>query len=647
MAEGPLTNPWDKTTGQERRSYHLKRAASLRFDLSRGYLSQGSATGKIGAISAIEAVKRRVEIHSVADRRFEGSAVASFTADTLRDDSQEEERFFLSTLRPGLAQNRIAIAVVLILVTGFLFAAGPLASLRVPRIDAFIPSYATAMFLNDAITGALLIGQFLVLRSRALLAIACAYLFAAFMMIPWAASLPGVLSSEGSGTMLQSPTSFYILRHIGFPLLVISYVMLKDAKGAAAISGKPGIETLLSVVLIAALVAALAYVVIAEDARLPQFMVDGVQPSGHLADYLLSTGILTFVALLMLWRHRYSVLDLWLAVVLCAYLIEILLISFPVPNRFSMGWYTGRIYGWIASTVVLIAFLYEVNALYIQTIRAMAGQKRIAQDLRRVRDDLQAEVNQRRESEEQVNQLNEQLGRQASQLQEANKELEAFAYSVSHDLRAPLRQILGFSELLQKHSAADLNERGQRYVRTIEESAKRMGALIDDLLGFSRVGRAEAKWTITSLDQLVREAISELAGETGAREIVWKIGKLPSCYGDRSMLKLALQNLIANAIKFTRTRPRAEIEIGSVAGRPDETVVFVRDNGVGFDMRYADKLFGVFQRLHPASEFEGTGVGLATVQRIIHRHGGHVRAEGEPDRGATFYVSLPRSKGAA
>jgi signal transduction histidine kinase len=239
--------------------------------------------------------------------------------------------------------------------------------------------------------------------------------------------------------------------------------------------------------------------------------------------------------------------------------------------------------------------------------------------------------------------LRQELAKRAAELEAANKELESFAYSVSHDLRAPLRHIIGFAELLQKQAAAALDEKAQRYVRTIQDSARRMGTLIDDLLGFSRMGRAETRKVAVSLEQIVREAIAELAPEIGGRDIAWKIGALPTCYGDRSMLKLALQNLIANAVKFTRTRAHAEIEIGR-SEKPNEVVVFVRDNGVGFDMRYADKLFGVFQRLYQAQEFEGTGIGLATVQRIVHRHGGEVRAEGVPDRGATFYITLPQLK---
>jgi light-regulated signal transduction histidine kinase (bacteriophytochrome) len=175
----------------------------------------------------------------------------------------------------------------------------------------------------------------------------------------------------------------------------------------------------------------------------------------------------------------------------------------------------------------------------------------------------------------------------------------------------------------------------------ILESAKKMGNLIDDLLMYSRMGRAETRRTLVNLDQLVKEVLSEARQEVDDRNIVWKIDSLPQCFADRSMLRLVLVNLISNAIKFTRQRPRAEIAIGQANGDTDELVVFVRDNGTGFDMKYAHKLFGVFQRLHHANEFEGTGIGLATVQRIIHGHGGKVRAEGVIDQGATFYFSLP------
>jgi signal transduction histidine kinase len=250
----------------------------------------------------------------------------------------------------------------------------------------------------------------------------------------------------------------------------------------------------------------------------------------------------------------------------------------------------------------------------------------------------------RRRVERELRQARDDLENRSAALAASNKELEAFAYSVSHDLRAPLRHMAGFSELLQKHSAQVLDEKSKRYVGVILESAKKMGALIDDLLSFSRIGRAETNKTLVNLGQLAEEALSEVRRDLGDRKIVWKVERLPAAYGDRAMLRLALVNLISNAVKFTRTRTPAEIQIGPMPATDDQVVIFVRDNGVGFDMKYVGKLFGVFQRLHSGETFEGTGIGLATVQRIAHRHGGRAWAEGAVDQGATFYLSISKSK---
>jgi signal transduction histidine kinase len=273
------------------------------------------------------------------------------------------------------------------------------------------------------------------------------------------------------------------------------------------------------------------------------------------------------------------------------------------------------------------------------------SRKRVEDDLREARERLELELAERRRREDQIRGLNEELSKRSLALETSNKELEAFAYSVSHDLRAPLRHMSGFSELLQKSAAASLNDKSKRYLLMILESAKRMGNLIDDLLAFSRIGRAEARRTLVSLDQIVREAVTEVRLQAAGRDIAWTIGDLPSVYGDRSMLRLVLVNLVSNAVKFTRTRTSASVQIGCLEKRGDQAVMFVRDNGVGFDMKYIDKLFGVFQRLHGPEEFEGTGIGLATVQRIVHRHGGKVWAEGMVNEGATFYFSVAEVEG--
>jgi len=203
----------------------------------------------------------------------------------------------------------------------------------------------------------------------------------------------------------------------------------------------------------------------------------------------------------------------------------------------------------------------------------------------------------------------------------------------------------GFTELLQKSSAPVLNEKSRRYLTMILEASKKMGNLIDDLLSFSRIGRAETHKTSVDLEQLVQDVLSEVKQDTNGRQVLWKVGGLPAWYGDRSMLRVVLVNLVSNAVKFTRTREQAEIEIGCQQQEKNQIVLFIRDNGVGFDMKYVGKLFGVFQRLHSPETFEGTGIGLATVQRIVHRHGGKVWAESQVDHGATFYLSLSKPQG--
>lgn len=222
----------------------------------------------------------------------------------------------------------------------------------------------------------------------------------------------------------------------------------------------------------------------------------------------------------------------------------------------------------------------------------------------------------------------------------ANKELEAFSYSVSHDLRAPLRHVSGFVQLLQANAKGQLDETGVRYLEVISGAAKKMGELIDDLLSFSRTGRAQMHVEPVPLGPLVDECRRELEPETRGRDIDWRIGDLPEVAADRALLRQVLANLLGNAVKYSRKRATARIEV-SARREGNEIVVCVRDNGAGFDMKYADKLFGVFQRLHTEAEFEGTGIGLANVRRIVVRHGGRTWAEGEVDQGAAFYFALP------
>jgi signal transduction histidine kinase len=236
------------------------------------------------------------------------------------------------------------------------------------------------------------------------------------------------------------------------------------------------------------------------------------------------------------------------------------------------------------------------------------------------------------------------LKERSDQLEATNKELESFSYSVSHDLRAPLRHVSGFIDILAREYGPGLDEQARRYMAVVTDASRKMGRLIDDLLAFSRTGRVELRRAPCRLDDLVAEAVRDLAPDLAGREVAWTIAPLPEVSADPSLLRQVFANLLGNAVKFTRARPLAHIEVGSQAGGPGEVVVFVRDDGVGFDMTYVAKLFGVFERLHPAEEYDGTGVGLANVRRIVARHGGRTWAEGAVGVGATFYFSLPAAR---
>jgi light-regulated signal transduction histidine kinase (bacteriophytochrome) len=257
------------------------------------------------------------------------------------------------------------------------------------------------------------------------------------------------------------------------------------------------------------------------------------------------------------------------------------------------------------------------------------------------------DITERKRTEEDILRMNAELeGRvtqRTAELESTLKELEAFSYSVSHDLRTPLRHISAYSTMLQEKCASLLSETSQLHLNNISKSAKRMNDLINDLLEFSKMGRAELRQQRISMDSLVSEIVQEARDSSADRAIQWEIESLPDALADRAMLRQVWANLLFNAVKYTSRKDKALIKVGCRNSADQELEFYVQDNGAGFDMQYADRLFGVFQRLHRADEFEGTGIGLANVRRIVARHGGRTWAEGKVNEGATFYFTLPRA----
>ena len=525
----------------------------------------------------------------------------NLSASTLQLGPVEERGAFLSTQTAGPRDRRIAWAVVLLSAAIFV-ASAPFAKVPLAQVPAFYPIYQSALVVGELITAVLLFGQFAILRSRMLLVLASGYLFNALMAVCHALSFPGLFADAGLlGAGPETTAWLYFLWHGGFPLFVAAYALLAQPEGE---TGRPrggaGAAIMFSALLVLAVVSGLVAFTTAGHDALPVIM-QGDRDTPAKFYVAGAVWLLTLITLPLLWRRRpHSTLDLWLMITMWVWIFDIGLAAVFNAGRYDLGWYAGRAYGLAAGSFVLIMLLLATTRLYAQ------------------------------------------LAERTAQLQAANRELESFSYSVSHDLRSPLRAVDGFCRILTEDYESRLDDEGRRLLGVVRDNSRKMGELIDDLLEFSRLGRKALSIAEIDMTRLAREAFGGVVLSTmDAPGLGLK--PLPPARGDAVLVKQVWVNLLGNAVKFSRRREDPLIE---VSGRENgtEIVYCVKDNGAGFDMRYYDKLFGVFQRLHSADEFDGTGVGLAIVQRVVARHGGRVWAEGKVGDGATFYFSLPKER---
>ena len=516
----------------------------------------------------------------------------------------------------GRRERRVALAFVLVSV-GIFLAAVPFAKVPLTPVPAFLPMYQSALVINDLITAVLLLGQFAILRSRSLLVLACGYVFSACMAVSHALSFPGLFSPTnllGGGP--QTTAWLYFLWHGGFPLFIIAYALLKDKGPEPVRAGgqtRSSIrwEVLSGVAVALAFAGGLTLLTTAGHVALPAIMQGDTDAPTKIIVASATWGMI-LVALVALWRRRpHSALDLWLMVVMWAWVFDVALAAVLNHGRYDLGWYAGRIYGLVAASFMLVVLLIENGRLYAQLAEAHAGERKERQLVQE----------------------------KTTKLMAVNEELEAFSYSVSHDLRGPLRSMDGFSLVLIEDYGDKLDEEGKDALERIRAASQRMGDLIDDLLRLSQVTRAELNVTRVDLSAIAREIADAMDQEPSGRSVQWAIESGLSIRADPALIRIAMQNLLQNAWKFTGRTDRPVIRVGAME-RDAKTVYFVADNGVGFDMAHADSLFGAFQRLHHVGDFPGTGIGLAIVQRIIRRHDGEIWAEAKEGEGATFFFDV-------
>jgi signal transduction histidine kinase len=514
----------------------------------------------------------------------------------------EEQHFILSTLSPSLAQRRLALTVVLALVAAFVITAGPLSTIQLGRIDAFIPAYAAAMFVIDSITAVLLFAQFSILRSRALLVIASGYLFTALILIPWMLTFPGVFAPTGVFGGLQSTAWLYIFWHAGFPMFVIAYALSKDANLNNRLSrGSASAAILASAAMTAGLVCVAAFLAAAENALLPRLMLDAVRLSALWFYAAAGAALVSALALSVLWVRRRSILDLWLMVVMCAYVIEICLISFPAPARFSVGWYAGRVYGLLSGSLVLFVLLYEITILYAQLLRAVLAQRR-EREARLMTGDT-------------------------------------VAATIAHEVKQPLSGMITNADAGLRwldRSTPDLDEAKAAF-KKIAADGHRAGAVIGSIRAiFKRDARSR---TSLDINDLIGEALVLLRGDLQKHRILVQTeadAQLPQVAGDRIQLQQVLLNLITNAIESMADEDGPRILSVKCEVQDGGVMVSVADTGAGIGAQDVGRIFNPLF----TTKSGGMGMGLSICRSIIEAHDGRLLVTPNAPRGAVFQFIL-------
>ena len=514
----------------------------------------------------------------------------------------EEQHFILSTLSPSPAQRRLALAVVVALLVAFVITAG-LSSVQPGRIGAFVPAYATAIFVTDLLTAVLLFAQFSILRSRALLAIASGYLYTALIAIPWLLTFPGVFTPSGLlGAGLQTTTWLYTLWHAGFPLFVIAYAILKDADPAEGLwQGSAGVAILSSVAVTAAVVCAATFLVTAGNDLLPRESLDPIQFSTVWLYVAGCLALLILVALIVLWIRRRSVLDLWLMVVMCAYLIEIYLISFPVPVRYSIGWYAGRVFGLVSGSLVLFVLLYEITMLYAQLLHAVFAQRR-EREARLMTGD-------------------------------------AVAATIAHEVKQPLSGMVTNADAGLRwldRPTPDLDEAKAAF-KKIAADGHRAGAVIGSIRAiFKQDARSR---TSLDINDLIGEAFVLLRGYLQKHRILVQTeadAQLPQVAGDRIQLQQVLLNLITNAIESMADEDGPRILSVKCEAQDGGVMVSVADTGAGIGAQDVGRIFNPLF----TTKSGGMGMGLSICRSIIEAHDGRLLVAPNTPRGSVFQFIL-------